>query len=268
MRRPFYDSPAYRKKQAELTKANQDKGLYKHLEKRVTRLCAREECGHTFLTAFTSPKRYCSRSCAATINNSKRKWSDSTKEKIARSLTGALSPYKGVIKVPRLETCCANPSCGKTFLYKRHRPRRFCSIKCAMRITGGRPTSPKASRGKAGIRRDISESLYFYSRWEANMARLYSYLGIVWRYTPKSFDIGGQMYTPDFYLPGKNTYVEVKNFWSEYSRVRDAKFRKTYKNIRLEVVLKENYLELEKRYAQYIPNWEYKNSPFEQYVSK
>ena len=94
------------------------------------------------------------------------------------------------------------------------------------------------------------------------MARLYTYLGVKWEYTPKTFDIGGQMYTPDFYLPETGTYIEVKNFWGEYSRVRDEKFRATHPAIRLEVILKEKYLEFEETYAHLIPFWEYKNSVF------
>ncbi len=81
-------------------------------------------------------------------------------------------------------------------------------------------------------------------------------------YAPKTFDIGGQRYTPDFYLPDCNTYVEVKNFWSAYSLERDQKFRANYPKIKLEVILKEDYLKLEKEYAHAIPEWEYRNSKF------
>ncbi|MDP2665826.1 MAG: hypothetical protein Q8P23_04345 [bacterium] len=94
------------------------------------------------------------------------------------------------------------------------------------------------------------------------MARLYTYLGMKWEFAPRRFDIGGQMYTPDFYLPKTDTYVEVKNFWGEYSRIRDEKFRATHPTVRLEVVLKEDYLKLEQAYAHLIPHWEYKNSAF------
>ena len=95
------------------------------------------------------------------------------------------------------------------------------------------------------------------------MARLYAYLNIKWQYAPKAFDIGNQMYTPDFYLPETDTYVEVKNFWWKYSIERDKKFRKRYKHVRLDVILKDEYLKLEKQYATSIPAWEYKNSKFE-----
>lgn len=129
-----------------------------------------------------------------------------------------------------------------------------------MTVIGGRPTSPKASKGKNGIRKDISPTINFYSRWEANIARMYTFLNMRWQYAPKSFDIGGQTYTPDFYLPEKDMYIEVKNFWWTYSKIRDEKFRTIYPHIHLDVVLKEEYLKLEKQYAHLIPNWEYKNS--------
>ncbi len=262
MRYSFYDSPDYRNKQAQITKSNIAKGVYQHIKKTEQRLCARDGCGKAFTVIPSDPKRFCSRNCAATVNNSKREWPESIKKKIAKAGTGRASPFKGVLKVPRVTAVCANPKCGKVFTYERYRARRFCSRHCNIVVAGSQPTSPKASRGKAGIRKDVSDTIYFYSRWEANMARLYSYLKIKWKYTPQSFDIGGHTYTPDFYLPETDTYVEVKNFWGEYSRIRDEKFRITHPEIRLEIILKENYLELEKAYAHLIPHWEYKNSVF------
>lgn len=137
----------------------------------------------------------------------------------------------------------------------------YCSSACAMKVVGGKPTSPKASRGKAGIRKDISPSIYFHSRWEANIARVYNHLGIAWQYEPHTFDIGGQMYTPDFYLPERDMYVEVKNFWWRYSKERDRKFRARYPHVQLEVISKEEYQALEQQYADAVAHWEYKSSP-------
>lgn len=83
-----------------------------------------------------------------------------------------------------------------------------------------------------------------------------------WVHQPKTFDLNGQKYTPDFYLPEYNIYVEVKNFLGEYSKERDEKFRKLYTDIDLWLLLKDEYLDLEQRYSHLIPNWEYKNSKF------
>lgn len=262
MRDSFYDLPEYRNKQARITKGNVAKGVYEHLKRKEQRLCIRDGCGKIFVVSPSDPKKFCSQSCAATVNNSKRKWPESVKRKIAEAGRGREGPLKGVLKVPRITAICANPKCGNTFTHERYQTRKYCSVHCNITITGSRPTSPKASRGKAGIRKDVSDSIYFYSRWEANMARLYIYLGVAWEYTPRSFDIGGQSYTPDFYLPKTDTYVEIKNFWGEYSRIRDEKFRATHPELRLKVILKEQYLELERTYAHLIPYWEYKSSAF------
>ncbi len=192
--------------------------------------------------------------------------SEKQKLKISETLQGRkdqgfVSPFKGKIKVARVEIICPNPRCKKVFLVERWMKRKYCSNKCSMEIVGGKPTSPKASKGKGGIRKDISDTIYFYSRWEANFARLLNYLKIKWEYAPKTFDLKTQHYTPDFYLPDSNLYIEVKNFLWKYSKIRDEKFRKLYPDIKLQMLLKEDYLKLQNTYAKLIKNWEYKNSP-------
>jgi hypothetical protein len=268
MARSFYFSPEYRKKQSETMKENWKKGLFNFHFKREKRKCKRKGCGKMFEVIPSNPKVYCSESCAVKVNNRKRGLpSKTTKLKISESLKrrkteGIKNPLKGIIKVDRIKTVCENPLCGKVFLKERWMKKRFCSNKCAMKVTGGKATSPKAARGKAGIRKDIDKTIYFYSRWEANVARLFNYFDIKWIYQPRAFDLISQNYTPDFYLPDYNTYIEVKNFLWEYSKIRDKKFRKLYPNINLFLLLKKDYLLLEEQYSSLVKNWEYKNSPF------
>ena len=259
----FYQSKEYREKQSTITKENWRRGLFNFLYKKEKRRCPRKECGRTFEVVLSDPKIYCSRSCATKVNNIKRgRWPEEIKLKIANALKGRENPYKGIIKVPRVKIICANPKCGRTFLGEPWANRKFCSNKCAMAVIGGKPTSPKAARGKAGIRKDISKTIYFYSRWEANIARLLNYLGIKWIFQSRTFNLNSQNYTPDFYLPEYNTYIEVKNFLWKYSKIRDKKFRRLYPNINLILLLKKDYLELENKYSHLIKNWEYKNSQF------
>jgi len=44
----------------------------------------------------------------------------------------------------------------------------------------------------------------------------------------------------------------VKNFLWKYSKIRDEKFRKLYPNIKLQLLLKEDYLKLENKYDFYV----------------
>ena len=188
----FYDSKKYKLKQSSLTRENWKKGKFNFLYRRIQRRCARTECKNNFSVIPSNLKKYCSRNCAAIVNNTARKWPEIVKQKISLALRGRPSPYKGIVKVPHLESVCQNPSCGKRFFTKRWKKPRYCGNQCAMSVIGGRTTSPKASRGKAGIRKDINPTVYFYSRWEANIARLYTHLKISWIYAPASFDIGGK----------------------------------------------------------------------------
>jgi len=241
-------------------KENWKKGLFDFVRKKEKRKCI--ICRKIFEVTPSDPKIYCSHKCSAIASNVGRIQSEETKLKIGKASLGRKNPYKGILKTPRINVVCANPKCGKVFLSEKYRNRKYCSNKCTMSVVGGRPTSAKASRGKAGIRKDISDTIYFYSRWEANFARLQNYLGIEWKYEPKTFDLGSQNYTPDFYLPETDTYVEVKNFLWKYSKIRDQKFRKLYPNIKLQLLLKEDYIKLENKYSHLIKNWEFKNSPF------
>jgi len=263
MTHDFYNNQEYKEKQSTITKENWKKGIFNFHFRREKRSCNRKGCNNIFETIPSDSRIYCSRSCSGKVNNINRgPLPEEVKLKIAAKLKGRKNPHAGIIKIPRIEILCANPKCGKLFLIERWMKRKFCSNDCAMAVIGGKPTSPKAARGKAGIRKDISAIIYFYSRWEANIARLFNYLGVKWLYQPKTFDLGSQNYTPDFYLPDRNAYVEVKNFLWKYSKIRDRKFRKIYPDINLTLLLKKNYLKLENKYSKFIENWEYKNSPF------
>lgn len=270
MRHLFYDSPEYQRIQSEIAKRKRAEGLYDHLTKWDKRTCLHQECRKVFWVKPGDPKHYCSQSCAATCTNRIRgPRSEETRRKIAASIKtlfpeGPPIPFRKVA-APPLQKVCENSQCGKIFSYPGHqKKRKYCSGPCRdydnIRLIGQRPTSPRASRGKAGVRLDISPTIYFYSRWEANIARLYNHLGTEWVYAPSSFDLGGQIYTPDFYLPGSDKYIEVKNFWWKYSKERDEKFRRLYPHTKLEVILKPEYLVFEEKYAPTIPNWEYRNS--------
>ena len=241
-----------------ITKANWDKGIFDYRRKRVLRTCFKTDCGNIFSVIPSDPKKYCSSSCAAKVSNQGRSLSIETRKKISLAVTGIKYPSRlGIIKVPRISAICKNPECKKSFIFERWEKRKYCSPKCAMKIVGGKPTSPKAARGKAGIRLDIDPTSYFYSRWEANYARILNLLDTEWVHQPKVFRLKKQNYTPDFYLPRKKEYIEIKNFLSDYSKRRDDEFRELYPNLKLIMILKDDYLKLQEKYSPLIKKWEF-----------
>ncbi len=254
-RKDFYSQISYREKQSRITKLNWAEGKFNFLYKKVNRVCKRPRCAKTFTTLPSDLKRYCSQSCSATANNTGRTLSLSARKKISLSLTGRTYPGRGG---PTMKIfTCENNDCQKKFSVEAWRHLKYCSNKCAMLIIGGRPTSPRAARAKAGIRPDIDSKIYFYSRWEANYARILNFLGSKWIHQPKRFRLKSQYYTPDFYLPENKTYVEIKNFLSDYSKKRDMEFRELYPEEKLILILKSDYQELEKKYAPFVKGWEF-----------
>jgi len=129
----FYNSNNYKKKQSVITKENWKKGIFNFRFKKEKRICARKECGKVFKTTPSNPKIYCSQSCAALVNNSKRgSMSNKQKIKISLALRGRKNPHAGIIRVLRVKIICANPKCKKVFFIERWMKKKFCSNKCAV----------------------------------------------------------------------------------------------------------------------------------------
>jgi len=180
-----------------------------------------------------------------------------TRDKISKSMSSLPRDFWKRKMKPKVTLVCI--SCGKKFdvLPYLVKTRKYCCIHCLITTIGRRTTSPKASKGKSGIRKDINSNICFYSTWEANIARVYNLVDIKWLYAPKIFDLGEHTYRPDFYLPKFDTYIEVKNFMGEYSLKRDQTFRKKFPKVKLELILKNKYLEIKSNYKYFIKNWEF-----------
>lgn len=257
MDRGFYQSQEYKQKQSLITRQNWLLGKYSLLRKSLQeRVCKNSECGTVFLVKPSNPKLYCSSSCAAVDHNSGRSQSIKTRAKISLSMQQN-DNGKGN-RVPFVELKCQCKSCQKSFFVSPYlaSQRKYCSRICAIRTIGKQTTSPKASKGKSGIRSDIDQNIIFYSTWEANIARTFNLIGLRWKYSPDIFDLGRHTYRPDFYLPEHKIYIEVKNFMSDYATERDQLFRRRYPHLKLEIISKKEYLEIKQNYSKLIENWE------------
>jgi len=258
LRYSFYDSVKYKEGQSQKVKDAWKRGVFDAQRSGFEiRKCIRKGCKNTFKVKTFDPKKFCSQSCAAIYRNYLRgPMSLGQKRKISFALAGKKYPDRqGRILVPRLNKKCQR--CGKNFETTRWQNHQYCGTNCAIKDVGSRPTSPKAVRAISGIRPDIHPSMYFYSRWEANFARILNLLKIKWVFQPEAFDLKFQKYTPDFYLPEYDLYVEIKNFLSDYSARRDKAFRKLYPDKDLSLILKPKYTKLQSNFAEYIEEWEF-----------
>lgn len=233
MPQSFYSDVEYRKRQSEIVKLCWKSGIYQNkIKPYELRQCKNSNCKNTFEAKPCDPK-------------------------ISKSISALPKQFWKCLEKPKITLVCL--ACGKRFKVTPYlvKTRKYCCRLCAITTIGKRTTSPKASKGISGIRKDIDPNICFYSTWEANMARVYNLVGIKWLYAPKIFDLKEHTYRPDFYLPDFDTYVEVKNYLGDYSLKRDQVFRKIYPNIKLELILKNDYLEIKSNYKYFIRNWEF-----------
>jgi len=117
------------------------------------------------------------------------------------------------------------------------------------------------SRTKGGRREDLG-NIYFRSSWEANMARYFNFVGIEWQFEPKCFIFhnvkrGSVSYTPDFYLPKDDMWIEVKGWMDPKSQTKLKRFAKYYPEeyAKLEIIDPAKYKEFAK-WKRLIPGWE------------
>ncbi len=253
----FYSDPEYRRKQSERTILNWKKGLHDSLiSPIIERKCKNKSCKNTFFLKSYDPKSFCSSSCAAHVNNTGRIQSTITRLKISKSVKLLTPRHYPDRPKTRVQVICMK--CGKSVMLPPYIAKRqkYCSVGCSIRTTGKLTTSAKASKGKNGIRLDIDPNINFYSTWEANVARVYNLVGLKWTYAPKLFDLGEHTYRPDFYLPDFDTYIEVKNYMSDYSSLRDKLFRKHFPSKKLDLILKDSYLQIKSNYKDLVEGWE------------
>jgi hypothetical protein len=76
-------------------------------------------------------------------------------------------------------------------------------------------------------------NILFHSSWEIAYAKYLDKQGTKWEYEPKAFDLGKTSYTPDFYLPERDTYVEIKGYWRDDAKKKFKLFKKKYSYIQI-----------------------------------
>jgi len=108
--------------------------------------------------------------------------------------------------------------------------------------------------GKGGYRDDIQ--MYVRSTWEADFVRILNLLGVDFEYEPKCFDLGGDSYLPDFWIPKFQLWVEISGWISPQKACRLELFRTKYPQENLFHLDKGVYSGLASMFRHKIPNWE------------
>jgi len=79
------------------------------------------------------------------------------------------------------------------------------------------------------------KNIWMRSGWEVKYAKWLDKRRIKWQYEPKAFDLGKTTYTPDFYLPESNIYIEIKGWWRDDAKSKFELFKKLYSKIKIKL---------------------------------
>ena len=82
------------------------------------------------------------------------------------------------------------------------------------------------------------------SSYEIKFAKYLDKKEIRWLYEPKTFDLGNSTYTPDFYLPETNEYIEIKGWFTDKAKNKMLLFYKKYKDIKLNILDEKKLIKL------------------------
>ena len=83
------------------------------------------------------------------------------------------------------------------------------------------------------------------SKWEILYAKYLDSLGLVWKYEPKGFKLStGKYYFPDFYLPEKDEYHEIKGYLDLKAKEKMAFFVKEYPVVKFKLLDKSELQKL------------------------
>ena len=81
-------------------------------------------------------------------------------------------------------------------------------------------------------------------RWELLYATYLDFIKELWYHEFKTFKFifnNKQVsYTPDFYLPSQDKYIEIKGWWRRDSEQRFEQFKKEYPNIKIDLLMKKD----------------------------
>ncbi len=94
---------------------------------------------------------------------------------------------------------------------------------------------------------------------ERQFAALLDFYGVIWQYEPRSFPLAwdgegapSQFFTPDFYLPEEDLFIELTTMSQKLVTKKNAKLRRLralYPNVHCRLFYQRDYLHLVEKYG-------------------
>lgn len=111
------------------------------------------------------------------------------------------------------------------------------------------PMYGKVSKhSRSGYRKDLKH--FVRSSWEANFARILNILNLEYLYEKFTFTLAnGETYTPDFYIPSKDIFYEIKG-WE--SNTKHHRFQSEFPNYKLHIISEKHYNRIISRFGDRI----------------
>ena len=139
-----------------------------------------------------------------------------------------------------------------------------CSIctNCSPATTGTCSDATDGRQSRNGRRRaQVIEDTRFAHASEAELARILDYYGVSWEYEPRTFPIMWSLdgkvvesFSPDFYLPDLNIYVELTTLKQSLVRRKNRKLRRLrelYPDIRVKLFYGKDFRALMLKYGRF-----------------
>ncbi|MGH2738880.1 MAG: hypothetical protein ACRDH6_00095 [Actinomycetota bacterium] len=115
------------------------------------------------------------------------------------------------------------------------------------------------SRSAPATHRAKSDTVEFAHASERQFAQLLDFYQIDWEYEPRSFDLDRdrdgnvtQQFTPDFFLPAYNLYIEITTMNQKLVTKKNRKVRRLreiYPEIKCKIFYQRDYLSLVTKYG-------------------
>jgi hypothetical protein len=111
------------------------------------------------------------------------------------------------------------------------------------------------------MRDEIAESIQFSHPVEQAFAQILDFYGTPWEYEPKTFplewDETGNVttaFSPDFYLPGEDMYIEITTLRPKLNRIKNKKMRlmaEHYPDVRIKLFKRSDVRNLMIKFGLY-----------------